>query len=74
MRVGRGMSIDDFRAFVAKRGAVFEEPAEDSGEVLRFKVGVARGFVSRRADGSFTLRTMAVDLYREFQKEMGNPC
>lgn len=69
MRLGKGFSIENFRRYIETvDDAVFEEPRTSSGEVLRFRIGKARGTVSRRADGSFTLTTMAIDLHREFEK------
>jgi hypothetical protein len=68
MRVGKALQLEPFRSVVTERGAVFEVPSIPNGEVMRFRIGNARGVVTQRADGSFTLITIAADLYREFQK------
>ena len=68
MRISAGaLDIDRFRAFVLSRGATLERARPAAGEVLRFRIDLARGIVALRKNGTFTLITMAVDLYREFK-------
>lgn len=69
MRISQSaMDLTGFRKFLEAQGAVFSQPRAASGEVIRFTIGKARGSVHQRKNGSFTLVTMAVTLYREFQE------
>lgn len=69
MRISQSaMDLTGFRKFLEAQDAIFGQPRAASGEVIRFTIGKARGSVHQRKNGSFTLVTMAVTLYREFQE------
>lgn len=73
MRISeQSMDLTGFRKFLQTQDATFSQPRAASGEVLRFTIGKARGSVHQRKNGSFTLVTMAVTLYREFQEAQKN--
>lgn len=48
------VDLDGYRRFLQNAGAVHEDPHRGIGEIMRFRVGVAFGGVSRRKDGALT--------------------
>ena len=68
----KAMPIDGFRAFVAARGAIFDEPKQGSGEILRFRIDCAHGRVSKRKDGCLTFSGIARPLYERARENMNS--
>jgi len=48
------VDMHDFRRTIEAAGAVYDRPREDSGEVVRFRIGNAFGLVTKRKDGTLT--------------------
>jgi hypothetical protein len=63
------VSIDVFRAFVAANGAVEEPPRAASAEILRFKVGRALGYVSKKDNGTLTFAGIARPMVEQWMAE-----
>lgn len=52
-RAGR-TDLEAFRGYLESMGAVFEEPLQKSGEILRFRIGRSLGIVATRQSGRIT--------------------
>lgn len=63
----KSLDIDAFRSFLEAAGAIFEPVNVPACEVLRFKIGHARGMVSTRKDGKLTISAEAIRQYKKFK-------
>lgn len=63
----KSLDIDAFRSFLEAAGAEFTAPNSGAGEVLRFRIGVARGAIAQRADGRLTFVAVARPMFLKFQ-------
>lgn len=59
------VDLDGFRRFLQTAGAVHTDPHRSCGEVMRFRVGVAFGGVSRRKDGTLSFFGIARKMLAE---------
>lgn len=60
-----------FRAWIAERDGVFDDPKVDSGEILRFRIGRHMGIVAARKSGHVTFAGIARPLYQKMAEAMG---
>lgn len=64
----KSLDIDAFRSFLEAAGATFEPLNVPAAEVLRFRMGLARGTVSVRKDGKLTISGEAPRQYKKFRQ------
>lgn len=63
----KSLNVEAFRSFLKAAGAIFERPRPEAGEVIRFRIGEARGAVTQRKDGRLSLGSIARPLYQKFE-------
>lgn len=63
----KSLDIDAFRSFLEAAGATFEPVNVPAAELLRFRIGLARGMISARKDGKLTISGEANRQLKKFQ-------
>ena len=59
------IDLDGYRRFLQTAGAVHTDPHRSCGEIMRFRIGVAFGGVSRRKDGTLSFFGIARKMLAE---------
>ena len=64
----KSLDIDAFRTFLPGEGAKFDRPKPEAAEVLRFRIGNARGVITQAKDGRLSLGSIARPMFQKFEK------